>query len=60
MRKKNMLTLLLLGCASCLLISGCTKKEKAATEENPNQEQTTNAVVQEVKLSKYIKLWDYK
>lgn len=60
MRKKNMLTLLLLGCASCLLISGCTKKGKAATEENPNQEQTTNAVVQEVKLSKYIKLGDYK
>ena len=60
MRKKNMLTLLLLGCASCLLISGCTKKEKAATEENTNQVQTTNAVVQEVKLSKYIKLGDYK
>lgn len=56
MRKKNILTLILLGCASCLLISGCTKKEKTTTEETTNQEQTTNDVVQEVKLSKYVKL----
>ena len=60
MRKKNILTLILLGCASCLLISGCTKKEKTTTEETTNQEQTTNDVVQEVKLSKYVKLGEYK
>lgn len=60
MRKKNILTLILLGCASCLLISGCTKKEKTTTEETTNQEQTTNDVLQEVKLSKYVKLGEYK
>lgn len=61
MRKKKYFGLILFGCVVCLLISGCNKKKSASSATPAEAEtKTTNEIVQEVKLSEYITLGEYK